>query len=96
MYDLLVSVDQTKEVKAAPAKDAEAPAKPKPAAKAGAKPLPQLIQEEVIPSLQKILEAQDDLSEIELSFEENTVCIMCTKYAFLLLLVFTEYLRMNR
>lgn len=60
---------ETKEVKP-PAKKA-APAKPKPPAKAPAKPLPQLMEEDVIPSLRTTLEAQDDLSDIELSFQDN-------------------------
>lgn len=47
--------------------------KPKPAAKAPAKPLPQLMEEDVIPSLQTTLQAQDDISELELFFNDNTV-----------------------
>lgn len=46
-------------------------AKPKPPAKAPAKPLPQMMEEDVIPSLKSILETQDDISEIELSFGDN-------------------------
>lgn len=61
---------ETKEVKTA---QEEAPAKAKPPAKAQAKPLPQLMEEDVIPSLKAILEAQPDLSEIELSFQDNRV-----------------------
>lgn len=61
---------ETKEVKTA---QEEAPAKAKPPAKAQAKPLPQLMEEDVIPSLKTILEAQPDLSEIELSFQDNRV-----------------------
>ncbi|MBA0802770.1 hypothetical protein Gohar_013043 [Gossypium harknessii] len=56
------------EVKAAPK---AAAAKPKPAAKAPAKSLPELMSEDVIPSLKTILEAQDDISEIELTFQDN-------------------------
>lgn len=48
-------------------------AKPKPAAKAPAKPLPQLMEEDVIPSLQTTLQAQEDISELELFFNDNTV-----------------------
>lgn len=59
------------EVKAAPK---AAAAKPKPAAKAPAKSLPELMSEDVIPSLKTILEAQDDISEIELTFQDNKVC----------------------
>lgn len=61
---------ETKEVETA---QEEAPAKAKPPAKAQAKPLPQLMEEDVIPSLKAILEAQPDLSEIELSFQDNRV-----------------------
>ena len=61
---------ETKEVKTA---QEEAPAKAKPPAKAAAKPLPQLMEEDIIPSLKAILEAQPDLSEIELSFQDNRV-----------------------
>ncbi|KAK9156388.1 hypothetical protein Sjap_003868 [Stephania japonica] len=60
----------TAETEAKPAKT-EAPAKPKAPAKAPAKALPQLMEEDVIPSLKATLEAQDDLSEIELSFQDN-------------------------
>ncbi|MBA0832200.1 hypothetical protein Goarm_016605 [Gossypium armourianum] len=56
------------EVKAAPK---AAAAKPKPAAKAPAKSLPELMSEDVIPSLKTILEAQDYISEIELTFQDN-------------------------
>ncbi|XP_048328001.1 uncharacterized protein LOC107415808 isoform X2 [Ziziphus jujuba] len=48
-----------------------APAKPKAPAKAPAKPLPQMMEEDVIPSLRSILEAQQDISELELSFQDN-------------------------
>ncbi|KAJ4730300.1 Glyceraldehyde-3-phosphate dehydrogenase A [Melia azedarach] len=66
-----VAAAETKEAEPA---QKEAPAKPKPsarAAKAPAKPLPELMEEDVIPSLKAILEAQDDLSDIELSFQDN-------------------------
>ncbi|XWS31131.1 hypothetical protein CRYUN_Cryun23aG0051200 [Craigia yunnanensis] len=59
---------EEEEEKAAPK---AAPARPKPAAKAPVKPLPELMVEDVIPSVKTILEAQDDLSEIELSFQDN-------------------------
>ncbi|CAK9134911.1 unnamed protein product [Ilex paraguariensis] len=68
---------ETEEKKEAKTNEESAPAKPKPkpkpkpAAKAPAKPLPQMMEEDVIPSLKSILEAQDDISEIELSFEDN-------------------------
>ncbi|KAL5698226.1 hypothetical protein ACHQM5_029293 [Ranunculus cassubicifolius] len=65
---------ETKETKpvtkvAAPA--AAAGAKTKVAAKATVKPLPQMIEEDVIPPLKAIFEAQDDLSEIQLFFQDN-------------------------
>ncbi|KAL8146759.1 hypothetical protein AgCh_004485 [Apium graveolens] len=46
-------------------------AKPKPPAKAPAKPLPQMMEEDVIPSLQSILQTQHDISQIDLSFGDN-------------------------
>ncbi|XP_004300056.1 PREDICTED: uncharacterized protein LOC101300149 isoform X1 [Fragaria vesca subsp. vesca] len=56
---------ETKEVKAAPAK-------PKAPAKAPVKPLPQMMEEDIIPSLKAILETpQNQLSDIELFFEDN-------------------------
>ncbi|KAM6554612.1 hypothetical protein CsatB_015374 [Cannabis sativa] len=61
-----VATDENKEAK--PAKKA-APAKPK--AKAPVKALPEMMKEEVIPSLKSILEAQDDVTDIELSFQDN-------------------------
>ncbi|PIA58379.1 hypothetical protein AQUCO_00500357v1 [Aquilegia coerulea] len=53
-------------------KAAPAP-KPKVPAKAPAKPLPQLMEEDVVPSLKATFEAQDDLSEIEVFFQDNRV-----------------------
>uniref|UniRef100_A0A1D1XG43 Serine/threonine-protein kinase STE20 n=1 Tax=Anthurium amnicola TaxID=1678845 RepID=A0A1D1XG43_9ARAE len=57
---------------AEPAKK-EAAEKPKrvPPAKAAVKSLPQLMEEDVIPSLRSTLQAQEDISEIELSFIDN-------------------------
>ncbi|XP_048423358.1 uncharacterized protein LOC103956060 isoform X1 [Pyrus x bretschneideri] len=60
----------TKEVKTADQK-AAAPAKPKVAAKAPMKALPQMMVEDVIPPLKAILETQDELSDIELCFQDN-------------------------
>ncbi|XP_076884530.1 uncharacterized protein LOC143533735 [Bidens hawaiensis] len=48
-----------------------APAKPKPPAKAPVKALPEMIQEDVIPSLRSILEMQEDIKELELFFKDN-------------------------
>lgn len=72
---------ETKEVKPAQEKG---PAMPKPPAKAPVKPLPQMMEEDVIPSLKSILEAQDDLSEIELSFQDNRVSslVVCSVYVY--------------
>ncbi|XP_022881226.1 uncharacterized protein LOC111398521 isoform X1 [Olea europaea var. sylvestris] len=63
---------ETKEKKEKP-DEAAAPAKPKPkaAAKAPAKALPELMEEDVIPTLEATLQAQDDISELELSFNDN-------------------------
>ncbi|XP_008794736.1 uncharacterized protein LOC103710667 [Phoenix dactylifera] len=46
----------------------KAPEKPK---KPPAKPLPQLMEEDLIPSLKATLEAQEDVSQIEISFRDN-------------------------
>ncbi|PIN19787.1 hypothetical protein CDL12_07518 [Handroanthus impetiginosus] len=61
---------EKKEVKKAEEGTTAAP-KPKPAAKAPPKPLPQLMEEDVIPSLKSTLEAQEDIVELELSFNDN-------------------------
>ncbi|CAH2052476.1 unnamed protein product [Thlaspi arvense] len=48
--------------------------KPKPAAAkaaVAAKPLRQMMEEDVIPPLKAILEAQDDISEIDLTFQDD-------------------------
>ncbi|XP_010542053.1 PREDICTED: uncharacterized protein LOC104815380 isoform X2 [Tarenaya hassleriana] len=61
-------VETETETEAAPVK------KPKPAAsaaKAAVKPLPQMMEEDVIPPLKSILESQDDVADIELSFQDN-------------------------
>ncbi|KAF0909623.1 hypothetical protein E2562_039346 [Oryza meyeriana var. granulata] len=58
-------------------KEATAEAKPtakKPAAKPKkppVKPLPEMMQEEIIPPLKAALEAEDDVSQVELSFQDN-------------------------
>lgn len=81
LYFLLVAPEK-KEAKAdektetAQKTETEAPAKPKPAAakaKAPVKALPQLMEEEVIPSLKATLEAEEDISELELGFQDNKV-----------------------
>lgn len=48
----------------------EAPQMPK---KPPAKPLPEMMEEEVIPALKETLEAQEDISDIDISFQENRV-----------------------
>ncbi|XP_019166932.1 PREDICTED: uncharacterized protein LOC109162700 [Ipomoea nil] len=53
-----------------PVEETEKP-KRKPVAKAPAKPLPQMMEEDVIPSLKSTLQAQDDITELELSFNDN-------------------------
>ncbi|XP_024981563.1 uncharacterized protein LOC112518183 [Cynara cardunculus var. scolymus] len=60
------SAPAAKEEVAAPAKP-----KPKPAAKAPAKSLPEMMEEDVIPSLRSILETQQDISQLQLFFEDN-------------------------
>ncbi|TMX04327.1 hypothetical protein EJD97_009750 [Solanum chilense] len=45
--------------------------KPKAKAKAPDKPLHQMMEENIIPSLKAILESQNDILELELSFNEN-------------------------
>ncbi|KAJ4847445.1 hypothetical protein Tsubulata_043385, partial [Turnera subulata] len=64
---------ETKEAKPV---EKKAPAKPKPA-KAPAKPLPEMMEEDVIPSLKATLEAQEDIAELELSFQDNRVRSIC-------------------
>jgi hypothetical protein len=78
VVNLAVSAE-TKEVKTA---EKQAPAKAKPPAKAPTKPLPQLMEEDVIPSLKAILEAQHDLSEIELSFQDDRVSFLIYRILF--------------
>ena len=60
---------------AAAKEDTDAPAKPKPkpkaSAKAPAKELPEMMEEDVIPSLRSTLEAQQDIEELELFFKDN-------------------------
>ncbi|CAH8261868.1 unnamed protein product [Arabidopsis lyrata] len=56
--------DKNESTVAVPAK------KPKPAA-AVAKPLRQMMEEDVIPPLKAILESQDDISEIDLSYQDD-------------------------
>ncbi|GAB4841586.1 hypothetical protein Ancab_022300, partial [Ancistrocladus abbreviatus] len=60
---------ETKEAK--PIKKEAAPARLKVPAKAPVKPLPQMMEEDVIPSLKATLEAQEDISALELSFHDN-------------------------
>ncbi|WCJ37311.1 hypothetical protein M5689_018460 [Euphorbia peplus] len=58
------STAETKEVK-------KVEAKPKPPPKAAVKPLPQMMEEDVIPSLQSILEADPHIADLQLSFKDN-------------------------
>ncbi|KAI7983472.1 hypothetical protein LOK49_LG15G01026 [Camellia lanceoleosa] len=62
---------ETKEMEAAKAAEVAAPEKPKPPAKAPAKVLPELMEEDVIASLKETLGSQDDISELELYFEDK-------------------------
>ncbi|CAM8984931.1 unnamed protein product [Rhodiola kirilowii] len=59
---------ETKETKPV---ETEAAAKPKAKPKVEEKPLPQMMEEDVIPALKSILEAQKDITDIELSFQDN-------------------------
>ncbi|KAL9670121.1 hypothetical protein QQ045_007672 [Rhodiola kirilowii] len=61
---------ETKETKPV---ETEAAAKPKAKPKVEEKPLPQMMEEDVIPALKSILEAQKDITDIELSFQDNKV-----------------------
>lgn len=65
--------EETKEVKKTV--DEAVPSKPKRPTKPKVlnKPLPELMEEDVIPSLRAVLEAQDDISGLELSFGDNRV-----------------------
>ena len=65
-----MAADENKEAKPAPK---TATAKPKAPAKAPVKNLPQMMEEDIIPALKAILEAQEDITDIELSFEDNKV-----------------------
>jgi len=60
---------EKKEATAAAANPAAA-AKPK---KAAAKPLPEMMQEEIIPPLKDALEAEENVSQVQLSFQNNTL-----------------------
>lgn len=77
-YFLSVAAEP-KEIKTVPK---EAPAKAKPPAKAAVKPLPELMEEEVIPSLKAILEAQADVYDIELSFQDDRVSFSHPQFSF--------------
>ncbi|XP_042421568.1 uncharacterized protein LOC122009440 [Zingiber officinale] len=46
-------------------------ATPQKAQKPNAKPLPEMMEEEVIPALKETLEAQEDITDIEISFQDN-------------------------
>ncbi|XP_004510728.1 uncharacterized protein [Cicer arietinum] len=61
------SAETKEEVKTVP----KAATEKKAPAKAPVKPLPQMMEEDVIPSLKTILEAQQDLSDIDLVFQDN-------------------------
>ncbi|KAM3325840.1 hypothetical protein P3S67_000965 [Capsicum chacoense] len=66
---------ETEEKKESETAEETGPAKPKPklkaAAKAPAKSLAQMMEEDVIPSLKAIFEAQNDIRELDLSFNDN-------------------------
>lgn len=62
------------ETKEAKPKAKAAPVKLKPAAKDPATTLSQTMEQDVIPALQSILEAQDDITDLELTFMDNRLC----------------------
>ncbi|XP_027091883.2 uncharacterized protein [Coffea arabica] len=62
---------QEEGTKEAATAEATTPAAKKAPAKAPPKPLPQLMEEEVIPSLTETLEAREDITQLELSFQDN-------------------------
>ncbi|KAK1678920.1 hypothetical protein QYE76_039768, partial [Lolium multiflorum] len=64
--------DGEKKEAAAEAKPAAKPAAAKPK-KAPPKPLPEMMQEEIIPPLKTALEAEEDVSQVVLSFQNNTL-----------------------
>lgn len=73
---LIVATEKKEKGKEKEDSTVEVPAKkPKPAAAkaAVAKPLGEMMEEDVIPQLKAILEAQDDISEIDLSFQDDKV-----------------------
>lgn len=76
---LVIATAETKEEEEVNAAPKAAPAK-KPPAKAPVKPLLQMMEEDVIPSLKAILEAQQDISDIELVFQDNKVSKMLFSY----------------
>ncbi|KAG8079778.1 hypothetical protein GUJ93_ZPchr0007g6335 [Zizania palustris] len=62
------ATDGKKEATAEAKPAAKTPAKPK---KAAVKPLPEMMQEDIIPPLKAALEAEVDVSQVELSFNDN-------------------------
>ncbi|KAL2935674.1 Zinc finger protein with KRAB and SCAN domains 5 [Bienertia sinuspersici] len=73
------SAVQESSTPAVPAEEKEEKAEKKPAAaksktaKAPAKALPQMMEEDIIPALRSILEAQEDIIDLELTFKDNTL-----------------------
>jgi hypothetical protein len=62
--------EEKKPPAAAAAAAKPAAAKPK---KAPVKPLPEMMQEEIIPPLKAALEAEEDVSQVHLAYQNNTV-----------------------
>lgn len=69
---------ETEEKKESQTAEEPGPAKPKPKlkSKASDKLLPQMMEEDVIPSLKAILEVQNNILELELSFNDNKVSLL--------------------
>lgn len=83
-FVVLATAETKGEVKAAAAAAPKAATgKKAPPAKAPVKPLPQMMEEDVIPSLKTILESNKDLSDIELVFQDNkvsNVAVLCMSH----------------
>jgi len=62
-----------KEATAAEVKPAAKPAAAAKPKKAPPKPLPEMMEEEIIPPLKTALEAEEDVSEVVLTFQDNTL-----------------------
>lgn len=77
MFSYILVATEAKEIKPV---ETEATAKPKAKPKVEEKPLPQMMEEDIIPAIKLILEeAQKDITDIELSFQDNKVFIFISR-----------------